>query len=88
MYSLTFQKIILPKVFTADVEEVWAWHPIEGGPSSNCIGTHVRKVHPLAHFQLRQLALRHDAVQAVTCWPPDRGHKSVWRVLCQRKPCQ
>lgn len=75
----------LPQVLITDIEELWSWHAIEGGTSSNGVSSHVSKVHPLANFQLWQSALMDETVQAITGWTPDRGREPVWGVLGTRQ---
>lgn len=54
-----------------DVVEVRSLEAVEGGRGGHRVGAHVLEDQPVAHLQLGQVALLHDAVEAVARWTPD-----------------
>lgn len=53
---------------------------IEGGGGCHCVGTHVLKDQPVAHLQVRKVALLNNAIKAIAGWAPDtaRIHGLIW----------
>lgn len=72
-----------------DVVDVWFLEAVEGGGGSHGVGAHVVKDQPVAHLQVRQVTLLHDAVKAVACRAPDtagvHGLIRLWLLLVQRQ---
>lgn len=54
-----------------DEMEVRSLETIEGGGGGHGVGAHVLEHQPVAHLQVGQAALLHDAVQPVACRAPD-----------------
>lgn len=61
----------VPGVAGHDVVEVRSLEAVEGGRGGHRVGAHVLEDQPVAHLQLGQVALLHDAVEAVARWTPD-----------------
>lgn len=54
-----------------DVVDVGPLEAVEGGGGGHRVGAHVLEDQPVAHLQVGQAALLHDAVQAVAGRAPD-----------------
>lgn len=68
--------------------DVWSLEAVEGGRGGHRVGAHVLEDQPVAQLQLGQVALLHDAVEAVARWTPDTAgvHFLVrlWLLLASR----
>lgn len=70
----------IPGAAGHDVVDVWPLEAVEGGRGGDRVGAHVLKDQPVAHLQLGQVALLHDAVEAVARWTPNTAgvHFLIW----------
>lgn len=70
-HSLTTFSFYSPNRATHDIVNVWPLEAIESGRSRHSVGSHVVKDQPVAHLQVRQLALLNNTVEPITGWAPD-----------------